>query len=213
MRRQTRTQQQRTTVLFVTNGEKTEQQYLSLLKDAVHQKHGKKYSVTVKLIEGGPSTVLGKLTNPLGDASGYDQVWLVVDKDDFTLEKFLAECREEDVARQKQNARNEKKGQNQAGTERLFRAVVSNPCFEVWLAAYYGKIRHYQHQEEAKRHYEKSAGLAKGAKDLPGGIQMNNLATQSANAKLSGSQHKELNAEREAPGTAVPNMLSFYGLV
>lgn len=213
MPRQTRTQQQRTTVLFVTNGEKTELQYLSFLKDAVHQRHGKKYSVTVRLIEGDPSRVLGKLTNPQGDASDYDQVWLVVDKDDFTLEKFLAKCREEDVARKKQNDRNKKKGQNQAGADRLFRAVVSNPCFEVWLVAYYGKIQRYQHQEEAKRHYARSAGLAKGAKDLPDSIQVNNLATQSDNAKLPGSQHIELNAEGESPGTAVPNMLSFYGLV
>lgn len=213
MRRQTRTQQQRTTVLFVTNGEKTEQQYLSLLKDAVHQKHGKKYSVTVKLIEGDPNKVLSKLTNPLGDASDYDQVWLFADKDTFPLEKFLATCRREDNARQKQNARNKKKGQAQAGSERLFMAVISNPCFEVWLAAHYAKIRRYQYQDDAKRHYEKLAVLPKDTKDLPASVHLGNLSAQSDNAKLAGAEHIGLNGEGVPPGTAIPHVLSFYALV
>lgn len=213
MRRQTKTQQQRVTVLFVTNGEKTEQQYLSLLKDAIHQKHGKKYSVTVKLLEGDPGKMLGKITNPQGDASNYDQVWLVVDKDDFSLEKFLADCRTEDKERQKQNTRKKKKGQAQAGQDRLFKAVVSNPCFEVWLAAFFGKISRYQNRDEAKRHYEKRAGLPKDTKDLPASIHLDNLYAQSDNAKLAGAEHIELNTEGESPGTAIPHVLKFYDLI
>lgn len=213
MRRQTKTQQQRVTVLFVTNGEKTEQQYLSLLKDVIHQKHGKKYSVTVKLLEGDPGNLLSKLTRPLGDASAYDQVWLVVDKDDFSLERFLADCRTEDKERQKQNNKKKKKGQAQAGKDRLFKAVVSNPCFEVWLVAFFGKIRPYQNRDDLKRDYEKRAGLSKNTKDLPDSIHLGSLSSQSKNAKLAGTEYLELNAEGEPPGTAIPHVLKFYDLI
>lgn len=213
MRRQTKTQQQRITVLFVTNGEKTEQQYLSLLKDAIHQKHGKKYSIKVKHIEGDPGSLLSKLTRPLGDASAYDQVWLVVDKDDFSLESFLADCRKEDKERKKQNNKKKKKGQAQASQDRLFKAVVSNPCFEVWLVAFFGKISRYQNRDEVKRDYEKLAELPKNTKDLPGSIHLGRLSSQSENAKLAGTEYLELNAEGEPPGTAIPHVLKFYDLI
>lgn len=213
MWRQTKTQQQRITVLFVTNGEKTEQQYLSLLKGAIHQKHGKKYSVKVKHIKGAPGNLLSELTRPNGDASAYDQVWLVVDKDDFSLESFLADCRKEDKERKKQNNKKEKKGQAQAGQDSLFKAVVSNPCFEVWLVAFFGKISHYQNRDEVKRDYEKRAGLPKNTKDLPDGIHLGSLSSQSANAKLAGAEHPELNTEGVPPGTSIPHMLKFYDLI
>lgn len=212
MRRQTKTQQQRITVLFVTNGEKTEQQYLSLLKGAIHEKHGKKYNVKVRHIEGAPENLLNKLTSPLGDASAYDQVWLVVDKDDFPLESFLADCRKEDKERKRQNNK-KKKGQAQAGQDRLFKAVVSNPCFEVWLVAFFEKISRYQNRDEVKRDYEKRAGLPKNTKDLPDSINLGSLSSQSENAKLAGTEHLELNAEGKPPGTAIPHVLKFYDLI
>lgn len=215
MQRAGRTKQLRTTVLFVTNGQKTEMQYLNLLKQAIHKKHGKKYSVRVSLVEGDPNKVLGKLTSPLGDASAYDQVWIFVDKDYFSLNKFLNDCTKEDKRRikiSKPQKRN-KHSKSCPNIDQQFKAVVSNPCFEVWLVAYFEQVKRYQNQDEAKRHYERLAGLSKNTKELPGNIQIENLKRQSNNAKLTGRDHIKLNEEGMSPGTSIPNVLDFYELL
>lgn len=213
MRRSTRTQQQKITVLLVTNGEKTEQKYLDLLKDAILKKHGKTYSVKVDFLAGAPVNLPNKLTKPTGDASAYDQVWLFVDKDNFPLAKFITDCRKEDKKREKENNKGKKKGKLQPGHERVFRAVVSNPCFEVWLAAFFGKVSRYHNQNDAQRHYESLAGLSSGTKDLPASIDLSKLAEQCDQAKLPNTDHIELSSEGASPGTAIPNVLKFYGLV
>lgn len=215
MRRQTNTRQQKTTVLLATNGERTEEQYLKRLKGVIEQMHPGKYSITVIFKDGNPVTLLGKLMSPQGDASVYDQVWLFVDKDDNTssLDRFLVDCREEDRKREHQNARSRKRGKIGPGQERVFKAVVSNPCFEVWLVAYFARVRRYQNQDQAQRHYESLAGLPKDTKDLPDSIRTDRLGAQCDNAKLVGADHIELNAEGASPGTGIPNFLKFYGLV
>lgn len=215
MRRQTNTRQQKTTVLLATNGERTEEQYLKRLKGVIEQTHPKKYSITVIFKDGNPVTLLGKLKSPQGDASVYDQVWLFIDKDDNTLslDRFLVDCRREDKNRERENTRSRKRGKIGPGQERVFKAVVSNPCFEVWLVAYFARVKRYQNQDEAQHHYERLAGLPRHTKNLPESITTDSFDTQCDNAKLVGADHIELNAEGVPPGTAIPNFLKFYGLV
>ena len=105
----------KTTVLVVTNGEVTELRYLEWLRDKVNGPH-EKYSVTVKDIPGDPLRVLSKVPT-----KNYDQVWLVVDQDDHSSKKmqsFIKDCQRENIA-----------------------AVVSVPCFEVWLNAHYARVK------------------------------------------------------------------------
>lgn len=213
MRRQTNTRKQKTTVLLATNGEKTELQYLKLLGQAIHAKHGEKHSIKTKFIDGDPRKVYRKLASPQGDASAYDQVWLFVDKDTFPLDSFLTDCRKEDKTRAKETSRLIKRGKICSGQERVFKAVVSNPCFEVWLAAYFANVQPYHNQDEAQQHYESLAGLPRHTKNLPESITTDSFGTQCDNAKLVGADHIELNTEGLSPGTAIPNFLKFYGLV
>mgnify|MGYP002745248134 CR=1 FL=1 len=123
----------KTTILVVTNGEVTEHRYLEWLRDKVNGPH-EKYSVTVKDIPGDPSRVLSKVPT-----KNYDHVWLVVDQDDHSSKKmqsFIKDCQRKKIT-----------------------AVVSVPCFEVWLNAHYERVRKYQNQKDAQRHYQRLTNL------------------------------------------------------
>ena len=132
----------KTTVLVVTNGEVTGLSYLEWLRDKVNGPE-EKYSVTVKDIPGDPSRVLSKVPT-----KNYNQVWLVVDQDDHSSKKmqsFIKDCQRKKIT-----------------------AVVSVPCFEVWLNAHYARVKNYQNQKEAQQHYRQLSGVSeKDEKTIP----------------------------------------------
>lgn len=179
----------KTTVLVVTNGEVTELSYLEWLRDKVNGPH-EKYSVTVKDIPGDPSRVLSKVPT-----KNYDQVWLVVDRDDHSPEKmqgFIKDCQSRNIT-----------------------AVVSVPCFEVWLNAHYARVKNYQDQKEAQQHYRQLSGVSeKDEKTIPQNFPYDNYEQACANAHLAGKyKNPRPNVLAKSPATSMPFLLSALGLI
>ena len=178
----------KTTVLVVTNGEVTELSYLEWLRDKVNGPH-EKYSVTVKDIPGDPSRVLSKVPTKT-----YDQVWLVVDQDDHSSKKmqsFIKDCQRENIT-----------------------AVVSVPCFEVWLNAHYARVKNYQDQKEAQRHYHQLSGVSeKDEKTIPQDFPFDKYEKACGNAHLTGNYNPMPNKLAESPATPMPFLLSALGLI
>ena len=179
----------KTTVLVVTNGEVTELCYLEWLRDKVNGPH-EKYSVTVKDISGDPLRVLSKVPT-----KNYDQVWLVVDRDDHSPEKmqgFIKDCQSRNIT-----------------------AVVSVPCFEVWLNAHYARVRKYQNQKDAQRHYRQLSGVSeKDEKTIPQNFPYDNYEQACANAHLAGKyKNPRPNVLAKSPATSMPFLLSALGLI
>ena len=179
----------KTTVLVVTNGEVTELRYLEWLRDKVNGPH-EKYSVTVKDISGDPLRVLSKVPT-----KNYDQVWLVVDRDDHSPEKmqgFIKDCQSRNIT-----------------------AVVSVPCFEVWLNAHYARVKNYQDQKEAQRHYHQLSEVSeKDEKTIPQDFPYDNYEQACANAHLAGKyKNPRPNVLAKSPATSMPFLLSALGLI
>ena len=179
----------KTTVLVVTNGEVTEHRYLEWLRDKVNGPH-EKYSVTVKDISGDPLRVLSKVPT-----KNYDQVWLVVDRDDHSPEKmqgFIKDCQSRNIT-----------------------AVVSVPCFEVWLNAHYARVKNYQDQKEAHQHYRQLSGVSeKDEKTIPQNFPYDNYEQACANAHLAGKyENPRPNILAKSPATPMPFLLSALGLI
>lgn len=179
----------KTTVLVVTNGAVTELCYLEWLRDRVNGPH-EKYSVTVKYISGDPSWVLSRVPT-----KNYDQVWLVVDRDDHSSKKmqsFIKDCQRENIA-----------------------AVVSVPCFEVWLNAHYARVKNYQDQKEAQRYYRQLSGVSeKDEKTIPQNFPYDNYEQACANAHLAGKyENPRPNVLAKSPATPMPFLLSALGLI
>ena len=175
----------------MTNGEVTEHRYLEWLRDKVNGPR-EKYSVTVEAISGDPTWILQKV---IGRTSkNYDQVWLVVDQDDHTREKlreFIKSCTDEDIA-----------------------AVVNAPCFEVWLNAHYERVRKYQNQKDAQRHYHQLSGVSeKDEKTIPQDFPFEEYEKACGNAHLTGNYNPMPNELAESPATPMPFLLSALGLI
>ena len=116
LRRRTALRATRTTILLVTNGEKTEKSYLEGIRRRVPRDAN--LSITVKGENGKePETIVRNLTRSQGGLDEYDEVWIVVDHDGKDRQGFLEACR------------------RVRGTRMV--GIVSTPCFEVWLNAHY----------------------------------------------------------------------------
>ena len=175
----------------MTNGEVTEHRYLEWLRDKVNGPR-EKYSVTVEAISGDPTWILQKV---IGRTSkNYDQVWLVVDQDDHTREKlreFIKSCTDEDIA-----------------------AVVNAPCFEVWLNAHYERVRKYQNQKDAQRHYHQLSGVSeKDEKTIPQDFPFEEYEKACGNAHLTGNYNPMPNELAESPATPMPYLLQAVELI
>lgn len=131
-------------ILLITNGAVTEKNYLEMIRKKYGVRH--KINFKVVVIEGAPQTIMEKLGR--GDQCLYDSVWICFDRDDNTddvLNSFISFCK------RKNN----------------FYAIISVPCFEIWLHAHYNVVPECSHQSEAIEIYSKCAGIAKGDKNLP----------------------------------------------
>ena len=166
LRRERRKRKQRTTILLVTNGGKTEKTYLGILKDRVPR--DSVLSIRMSCYDGKePETILKNLLRPRTGLDEYDEVWIVVDHDGTDRQQFLTDCRK--VRRSK-----------------VF-GVVSVPCFEVWLNAHYGPVRNYRNQEDAQRHYRELTGLSsQEEKSLPPSFPFDAFARACTSPRLPG---------------------------
>ena len=94
-------------------------------------------------------------------------------------------------------------------------AVVSVPCFEVWLNAHYARVKNYQDQKEAQRHYHQLSGvLEKDEKTIPQDFPYDNYEQACANAHLAGKyENPRPNILAKSPATPMPFLLSALGLI
>lgn len=184
---------QRTTILLVTNGGKTEKTYLGMLKDRVPRGSG--LSIKTSWHDGKePKTILKNLLRSRTGLDEYDEVWIVVDHDGTDRRPFLADC--------------------QKITQAKVIGVVSVPCFEVWLNAHYGPVRNYQNQEDAQRHYLELTGLpAKERKSLPTDFPFDSFTQACTSSRLPGVALPETNTQGPCPSTTMPHLLMRLGLI
>lgn len=125
---------------------------MAYLKRLKSEARGRPVEIKVQMVQGEPTTVLRKMKAPSFDASAYDEVWVVIDEDRGDRADFV---------RQVANAGPKVKGVP------TWRAVVSRPCFEVWLVAHYEPVRRYQDPIEAQRHFDKVSSARETEKHLP----------------------------------------------
>lgn len=176
----------RRTVLLVTNGRVTEQQYLTALRA-----HLSPENTTVKQLfqNGEPETVLRKLTRPHGDASEYDEVWFVLDEDGRDREAFLRAF-----------SRAAPKG-------RQWHVVVSRPCFEVWLVAHYEQVRRYGDQAQAQAHLASVTSAPPSEKSLPPDLPLDAVDLACHRCRLMGVAAERLDEIPPTPGSGMHHLV------
>jgi hypothetical protein len=144
--------------LFVTEGTKTEPNYLNGLIELVCQKCGEGARRQLRVKGEGDNTLnlLEKAEKyQSNDADGFRHVWILYDKDDFPPDAF-------DNTAGRCEALNKRYREEQRELE--FHAIWSNPCVELWFLLHYelmqsdidrddyrGKL-----SEKLGRHYDKS---------------------------------------------------------
>ena len=193
-RRKRRSQRaERRTVFLVTNGEVTESAYLQNLRRRVDRE---RVSVNVKVIKGDPLTVVRQLGGSHSDLSEYREVWVVVDHDGQDRHDFLAACR------------------RLSSKRTVVHGVVSVPCFEVWLNAYYAPVKNYQNQADAQTHYWELTGLSsKDAQMLPDDFPWGRGAQAAARCHLPTDSLPEADTQGPCPSTTMPHLLRSLGLL
>lgn len=184
---------ERRTVLLVTNGRVTENDYLQQLRQRTDRS---RISVKVKVIDGDPLTVIKELKGPRSDLSDYKEVWIVVDHDGRDRHDFLKECRK------------------LSSRQTVVHGIVSVPCFEVWLNAHYAPVKNYQNQADAQAHYRELTGLSsKDAKMLPDDFPWDRGAQAAARCYLPTDSLPEADTQGPCPSTTMPYLLRSLGLL
>ena len=184
---------ERRTVLLVTNGRVTENDYLQQLCQRTDRS---RISVKVKVIDGDPLTVIKELKGPRSDLSDYKEVWVVVDHDGQDRHDFLAACR------------------RLSSKRTVVHGVVSVPCFEVWLNAHYASVKNYRNQADAQAHYLELTGLSKKhAKTLPDDFPWDRVSQAVIRCHLPTNSLPECDTQGTCPSTTMPHLLRSLGLL
>lgn len=117
--------------LFVTEGTKTEPNYLNWLIDRICARYDEAARRQFHILPEGGNTLylLARAEKHLRyEADSYQHVWIIYDKDDFPADNFdntVARC----------TALNERYGEE--GLDVTFHALWSNECFELWLLLHF----------------------------------------------------------------------------
>ena len=195
LRRERRKRTQRTTILLVTNGGKTEKTYLGMLKDRVPRGSG--LSIKTSWHDGKePKTILKNLLRSRTGLDEYDEVWIVVDHDGQDRRPFLAACR------------------RPSSKQTVVHGIISVPCFEVWLNAHYAPVKNYQNQADAQTHYRELTGLSsKDAKMLPDDFPWDKVTQAAARCHLPMDGLPEPDTQGPCPSTTMPHLLRSLGLL
>ena len=184
---------ERRTVLLVTNGRVTENDYLQQLRQRTDRS---RISVKVKVIDGDPLTVIKELKGPRSDLSDYKEVWIVVDHDGRDRHDFLTACR------------------RLSSRQTVIHGVVSVPCFEVWLNAHYASVKNYRNQADAQAHYLELTGLSKKhAKTLPDDFPWDRVSQAVIRCHLPTNSLPECDTQGTCPSTTMPHLLRSLGLL
>ena len=184
---------ERRTVLLVTNGRVTENDYLQQLCQRTDRS---RISVKVKVIDGDPLTVIKELSGPRANLDDYREVWIVVDHDGRDRHDFLAACR------------------RLSSRQTVVHGVVSVPCFEVWLNAHYASVKNYRNQADAQAHYLELTGLSKkDAKTLPDDFPWDRVSQAVIRCHLPTNSLPECDTQGTCPSTTMPHLLRSLGLL
>lgn len=117
--------------LFVSEGTKTEPQYIKGLINYICQQLGEQARGQFEIIGDGSCTLtlLKKAeAHQKNDSDGFQHVWVIYDKDDFPPDAF-------DNTENRCKALN--KRYEEQGTELKFHAIWSNQCVELWFLLHY----------------------------------------------------------------------------
>ena len=144
--------------LFVTEGTKTEPNYLNGLIDRIGQRMGEAARKQFRVIgDGGCTLNLLKKAEAYqkSDADNFQHVWIIYDKDDFPADAF-------DNTVNRCAALN--KRYEGEGRDLCFHAIWSNQCIELWFLLHYSLLQSDISREEYRaklskcigRHYEKN---------------------------------------------------------
>lgn len=189
-----RKRQQNRTILLVTNGAVTERRYLTELKQRGLQQLTN-VSITVKVENGEPPSVMRKLWRPQSDTSAFDEVWFVFDEDGHDRSDIFATCAERTTKRQQ------------------WHAVVSRPCFEAWLVAHFGPVRRYPDQANAQAHYRELVGEEIPSKHIPQDFPYDNAAAAVKRSHLPGERIGDVTEMPPSPGSGMPHLVRRLGLI
>lgn len=181
---------ERTTILIVTNGKRTETAYLNAIKQRARSRP---IAIKIQFIPGDPTTVLRKLRTQAVDTDAYDEVWVVVDEDGVDRTSFVSDVAEA--------------GPKSGGTP-SWRAVISRPCFEVWLVAHYEQVRRYQDPIEAQRHFDGLASQRKTPKHLPEDFPFEADELAGSRCQLPGVEERGQATLPPSPGTDMGRLVS-----
>lgn len=117
--------------LFVTEGTKTEPNYLQGIIDLICKRYGNSAVKQFQVIGEGDNTLnlLQKAENyQQNEADEFQHVWILFDQDDFPADSF-------DNTENRCHALNERL--RAQGRDTVFHAIWSNQCFELWLLLHY----------------------------------------------------------------------------
>lgn len=117
--------------LFVSEGTKTEPNYIEGLINCICRKLGEQARSQFEVIGGGACTLslLKKAEKyEKNHSEGFQHVWIIYDKDDFPPDAF-------DNTENRCNALN--KRYEEQGTDLKFHAIWSNQCVELWFLLHY----------------------------------------------------------------------------
>ena len=192
--------------LFVTEGTKTEPNYLNGMIETICQKCGSSAKRQFLVIGEGDNTLnlLEKAESyQKNNADGFQHVWILYDKDDFPPDSFDNTVGRCEALNKRYQAE---------GRELQFHAIWSNQCLELWLLLHYD----YMHadidradyrkklSEQMGRHYDKSDDSIFQTL-LP---HMNTAVNNSE--KLLNSFALELSPSAKAPCTNFHELIAFF---
>lgn len=106
--------------LIVTDTEGTERVYFNGLRDSIKDKAEDK--LIIRVVETKNRNMVKEVKNFLSELPQYAEPWIVFDKDkNQKFDRIIDEAKEEGIG-----------------------VAWSNPCFETWLSAYFGKMPYCQ---------------------------------------------------------------------
>ena len=185
--------------LFVTEGTKTEPNYLNGLVDLICDHFGPSVRKQFNIIgEGGNTLNLLQRAEAYqhNEAYGYQHVWIIYDKDDFPSDAFDNTVSRCDAINKRFQSENR---------DTIFHAIWSNQCIELWFVLHFVYLQSDISREQYSailsshlgRHYEKN-----DAKIFTTLLPTLDQAIRNAK-RLMSSYSKESSPSQKAPATNV----------
>lgn len=149
LKRRFNTRYERVRILLICEGKKTEPNYFDELREEyshpwIKMRHASShYTDPLNLVSFAKDVFLNGSIKGSGDkitALAFDEVYILFDRDDH--QSYAKALREADKIAQDPDLRND-------FNKRIsFKALPSNPCFELWLVLHYKEVLHLPHRDD-----------------------------------------------------------------